>query len=81
MKGGISTKERCALFGGKFITTENDLLCPVHQTSPTRNYVVLYSKELGKHMKLYSDTPQRQRQSTEWGWTWFKSFSGTLVPL
>ncbi len=56
MKGGIYTKERCPVCGGKFVRTENDLLCPIHQTRPRRFYLVLYSKELGKHMKLYSDS-------------------------
>ena len=56
MKGGIYTKERCPVCNGKFIGTQNDLVCPVHQTSPRRYYVVLYSRELGKHMKLYSDS-------------------------
>ncbi|PIX25407.1 MAG: hypothetical protein COZ69_03420 [Deltaproteobacteria bacterium CG_4_8_14_3_um_filter_45_9] len=56
MKGGIYTKERCPLCGEKFVRTENDLRCPIHQTRPRRVYLVLYSKELAKHMKLYSDS-------------------------
>ncbi|MEW6375095.1 MAG: tyrosine-type recombinase/integrase [Thermodesulfobacteriota bacterium] len=56
MKGGIYTKERCPLCGEKFVRTENDLQCTIHQTRPRRLYLVLYSKELGKHMKLYFDS-------------------------
>lgn len=56
MRGGIYTKERCPLCGEKFIKAGTDLQCPIHQTRPRRVYLVLYSKELGKHMKLYSDS-------------------------
>jgi integrase len=56
MKGGVYTKERCPVCGGKFVRTENDFVCPAHQTRPRRYYIQLYSRQLHKYINIFSDS-------------------------
>jgi integrase len=56
MKGGIYTKERCPVCGGKFLRTDTDLICTTHLTRPRRVYIQLYSEELHKHFNVCSDS-------------------------
>jgi len=68
MKGGVYTKERCPVCGGRFIRTGSDYICPTHQTRPRRVYVQLYSRELHKYINLFSDSRGNPFSSYEQGY-------------
>ena len=55
MKGGVYTKEKCPVCGGKFQKVGQDLLCPIHQTRPRRVYIQLYASALHKHINIFTD--------------------------
>ena len=55
MKGGVYTKEKCPICGGKFERGKDDIFCVYHQTRPKRVFIKLYSKEFGKPVYIYSD--------------------------
>lgn len=65
MKGGIYTKEKCPLCGNPFARTEKDFLCPIHQIRPKRFYIKIYSKELHKHVPIYSNARREPFSSYE----------------
>lgn len=65
MKGGIYAKGKCPLCGGKFVRTGRDLICPVHQTRPKRFYIKIYSKDLHKHIPIYSNSRREAFSSYE----------------
>ena len=56
MKGGIYTKEKCPVCGGRFERVGDDLLCPIHHTRPKKSFVQIYSKETNSHLSIYSDS-------------------------
>jgi integrase len=56
MKGGIYTKEKCPVCGGKFLDSGSDLICSTHHTRPRRVYVQLYSRLLHKPINICSDS-------------------------
>ena len=56
MKGGVYTKEICPVCGGRFVRTEDDIVCPAHQTRPRRYYIQLYSRQLHKYINIFSDS-------------------------
>lgn len=55
MKGGVYTKEKCPVCGGKFQRIGEDLLCASHQTRPRRVYLQLYASMLHKHINIFTD--------------------------
>lgn len=56
MKGGVYTKEKCPVCGGKFERYDAGLICPTHQTKPDRYFVQLYDKTIQKRINLYTDS-------------------------
>lgn len=56
MRGRIYPRGSCPFCGGTFIENANGYFCPTHLTQPKRFYIRLYSKELHKHVYLYSDS-------------------------
>ncbi len=56
MEGGVYTKEKCPICGGRFKRTGAGLLCPTHQTKPGRYFVQIYDKSIHKRINLYTDS-------------------------
>lgn len=56
MKGGVYTKEKCPVCGGRFERTDVGLICPTHQTKPNRYFVQLYDKIIHKRVNIYTDS-------------------------
>lgn len=56
MRGGIFTKEKCPICGAKFKRLPNELICTEHQTRPRKVFIELYSRQLQKHVYIYSNS-------------------------
>lgn len=56
MKGGVYTKEKCPICGGRFEQLGDALRCSSHQTIPKKFFVQIYSKETNSHISIYSDS-------------------------
>lgn len=56
MKGGVYTKEKCPVCGGRFQRIGSRMVCPIHQTKPSRYFVQLYDKGIHKRINICSDS-------------------------
>lgn len=56
MKGGIFCKEKCPICGLRFKRLPNELICTEHQTRPRKVFIELYSRQLQKHVYIYSNS-------------------------
>jgi hypothetical protein len=56
IKGGVYTKEKYPICGGRFRRIADNLLYVTHQTRPKKVFVQFYSPEIKKYVQLYSES-------------------------